>query len=268
MDPVHKVLHDSHGIMSIVMDYIGKDSYIPMAIISRHFYSSWEGEKETSWKYVCQSKKSITRFAPMCGSHFLCRCIISAAKVGKTRELKRIHNWFNNNNVKLIGKRSHETMISAASSDSMETVKWCFNKGYNVDSRVLLKAISNKNLSMVKYLVKNKCKSSIQCDWKAASLGQVDILKEINPMERFDCMTMCYAAKNGRWNVVQYLNSVGCPVDERVALMAAFSGKIENVRMIIEVFEYPWDETLVILCRKLGLREIEQYAIENGCPHP
>lgn len=268
MNPVNKVLYDTDGIMSIVMDYVGKDSYMPMAIISRHFYGSWKWEKETSWKYVCQSKKSIVRFAPICGSHFLSRCIVSAAKVGKTRELKRIHNWFNNNNVKIIGKRSHETMVSAASSDSMETLKWCLNKGYNIDCRVLLKSISNGNLDMVKYLVGNKCKSSVQCDWEAASLGRIDILKVINPMERFDCMTMCHAAKNGKWDVVEYLDSVECPVDERVALMAAFSGNVENVRMIVEVFEYPWDETLVILCRKLGFKEIEEYAIANDCPQP
>lgn len=254
---IHQILY-VEPLFNLVREYVGYKSYVPLGILSKYTHSIWKCKK-TSWRVISNSKKSICYYHDFCGSHFLSKCITFSAKNGLVDDIVRLRDWFEESDIKILGKRSRDTMKVAVKSRSMRTVKVCAKMGYFKDTSVLLEAVKEKNIRMVKYLLVNGCKSSIDCEIEAASIGNVTMLKLLNPSEKFDTMVMAHAAKMGQIGVIAYMDHLGVRVDARVALMAVSSGILDRVKMVIDVFGYPVDETSLTLSINRKYTDISGY---------
>lgn len=76
------------------------------------------------------------------------------------------------------------------------------------------------------------------------------------------------ACKGGHKHVLLWFRQHNIPWSKYICLYAAYFGNLDLLKWLREENNCAWNQRVIVCARNRGFVDIEEYAIENGCPLP
>ncbi|KAJ8606969.1 hypothetical protein CTAYLR_009271 [Chrysophaeum taylorii] len=183
---------------------------------------------------------------------------VAAASSGSVEVLK----W-----ARAIGCPWNELTCSEASlHGKLQVLKWARANGCPWDGETCANAARSGRLEVLAWARDNGCPwNAWTCSW-AAEAGHLDILKWARehgcPWNTWTCS---WAASGGRLDVLKWVRANGCPWDVDTCAFAAGDGHLEVLKWA-RANGCPWDKETCANAAYGGYLDVLKWARANGCP--
>ena len=237
-DPIGTVGNDMN-LMKLILGFHGENSYLYTGILSRE-HKKLCGTTFTSRHYVGKSRRRISReIWKDQGVKFITECMMSSAKKGDLKSIKRIDLYCRRSNIRLLTSRLRNPMVSAASSGDLPTIQWMHRHGFAMGPITMLAASRATNASSnIKWLIDKGCEFEESSEEELARRGDVPALKVLRSrkgLKGFSENVLMNALSCGPWpdsSIIEYLIEDGCRLNSNMMCSAASVGDIESIRVL------------------------------------
>jgi hypothetical protein len=160
-----------------------------------------------------------------------------------------------------------DTCIIAAEFGNANLFKCTFDDKHRKDKRICRFAIESGNIDIMTFALSKGCELPDNPESICANSGSVEFLKWMVESDyiRPDASTFASAASNKNDSCMTYLESIGCPFDEKACGRAAYLGRLVNLGWLRKR-GCPWDKTT---CQSAALRghlDVLAWCRKEGCP--
>ena len=170
-------------------------------------------------------------------------------------------------------KYSYRISQFASRMNNFKLLKYLYKDGCIFDFWVLIEAINNENIKIIKWFFKNN-KGNNYCFHKACEVGNFDIIKILkeNNIHGDYSYKSCDAAVSGNnYILLKWLIENGYEFSIASYIEAARNGNLKILKYLINLSQhnlnYPWfNVTVTAEAAKHGKLKILKYLKNKGCP--
>ena len=143
--------------------------------------------------------------------------------------------------------------------------EYCLENGVNISSNDYFEAIDNNQIKFLDYLIKKKNPKRFTnlCNYSITTNNFEALQYLVKKKFLINSMTSGTAALRGNLDILQWLDSVGCPIDHWTLKCACHSGDMDTVIWLIKTKGLlPTSEALYAACNSKNL-DLVIYIKEN-----